>query len=180
MANLPDDMHIAIAISRKFQDQLDKDSEKKNWLKYYTENAKRWYDVFTLQMNEFSTFQTINTSFYIVKDDLVSHLLNKLCSTNYSGYRFIVSLVISKRLKLQKPDCAHLKDFLMLMNLLFFKKFLASLEAKIFFVEAVSKKLTSSFLIFFAFLKMNVFTLTQWALIRYEFKKILDGSDLYK
>ena len=60
-----------------------------------------------------SIFQALHTVFYIVKDDLVSHLLKKLCSTNHSGFRLLVSLVIPKRLKLQKPDCAHLKDFLM-------------------------------------------------------------------
>ncbi len=108
---------------------------------------------------EFYIFQALYTAFYIVKDDLVLHLLNKLCWTNHSGYRFIVLLVTSKRLKLQKPDCAHLKDFLMKINLLFLKKFPAILEPKISLVETVTKKLTSSFLIFFAFSKMNVFIL---------------------
>jgi len=68
-------------------------------------------------------------------------------------------LVTSKRLKLQKPDCAHLKDFLMKINLPFLKKFLAFLEAEISLVETVIKELISSFLTFFAFLKMNVFIL---------------------
>ena len=81
---------------------------------------------------KFSIFHALYTPFYFVKDDLVSHLLNIL---EHSGYRFIVLLVTSKRLKLQKPDCAHFKDFLMMINLPFFKKFLAFLEAKIFWVE---------------------------------------------
>ena len=104
---------------------------------------------------EFSIFQAHYTAFYIEKDDLVSHLFNKLWWTNHSTYRFIVLLVTSKRLKLQKPDCAHLKDFLMKINLPFLKKFLAFLEAKIFLVETVTKKLTSSCLIFFTLLAIS-------------------------
>ena len=68
-------------------------------------------------------------------------------------------LVTSKRLKLQKPDCAHLKEFLMKINLPFLKKFLAFLEAKISLIETVSKKMTSSFFIFLAFSKRNDFSL---------------------
>ena len=69
-------------------------------------------------------------------------------------------LVTSKRIKLQKPDCAHHKYFLMDINLPFLKMFLAFLEAKITLIEPVTKKLTSSFLIFvFAFSKMNVLIL---------------------
>ena len=60
---------------------------------------------------------------------------------------------------LQKPDCAHLEDFLMKINLPFLKRFLAFLEAEISLVQTVFKKLTSLSLIFFAFLKMNVFIL---------------------
>ena len=48
---------------------------------------------------------------------------------------FILLLAISKRVKLQKPYCAHLKDFLMKIN--FFFKFLAFLEAEISLIEAV-------------------------------------------
>ena len=72
---------------------------------------------------------------------------------------FILSLAISKRLKLQKPDCAHLKDFLMEINLPFLQNCLAFLEAKISLVETVTKKLTFSCWIFSAFSKMNVFIL---------------------
>ena len=92
-------------------------------------------------------------------DDLVSHLFSKLPKTNHSAYRFIVLLVISKQLKLRKPDCAHLKDFLMKIDLPFLKKFLAFLEAKIFLDKSVIEKLTSSCFIFFVFLKMSVFIL---------------------
>ena len=132
---------------------------------------------------EFSIFQSHNTAFYIEKDDLVSHLFNKLWWTNHSAYRFIVLLVTSKRLKLQKPDCAHLKDFLMKINLLFLEKFLAFLEAKISLEETVNKKLTSSFLIFFAFSKMNVFILLLAISKRLKLQEpdcIHSGDDLIK
>ena len=90
----------------------------------------RWY--------ELSIFEVIHKA-YIVKDDLVFHFINRFCWTNHSGYRFILLLVTSKQLKLQKPDCAHLKDFLMKINLPFLKKFLAFLEAEISSVETLSK-----------------------------------------
>ena len=51
---------------------------------------------------KFTIFQTFYTALYFIKDDLVSHLLDKLCSTNHSGYIFTVLLVIFKRLKQQQ------------------------------------------------------------------------------
>ena len=44
---------------------------------------------------------------------------------------FILLLAISKRLKLQEPDCIHFEDNLTKINFFFFLKFLAVLEAKI-------------------------------------------------
>ena len=44
---------------------------------------------------------------------------------------FILLFAISKRLKLQKPDCIHFDNFL------FLEKFLAVLEAKISLVKGV-------------------------------------------
>ena len=42
--------------------------------------------------------------------------------TDHSRNNFTVSLVIFKRLKLQLPNCAHLEDYTMKINLLFFIK----------------------------------------------------------
>ena len=44
----------------------------------------------------------------------------------------MVLLVISKRFKSLKPDCPHLKDFSMLINLLFYKKLFGYREVEIF------------------------------------------------
>ena len=52
---------------------------------------------------------------------------------------FTLLLVISKRLKLQIPDWAHLVDFLKTFNLLFFLNIPASLEAEISLEEVDSK-----------------------------------------
>ena len=52
---------------------------------------------------------------------------------------FTLLLVISKRLKLQIPDWAHLADFLMTFNLLFKKSIPAFLEAEISSEEVDSK-----------------------------------------
>ena len=49
---------------------------------------------------------------------------------------FTLSVVISKRFKLQLPDCTHFTDFLMTMNLFFFK---VSLEAEISLFEEGDK-----------------------------------------
>ena len=49
---------------------------------------------------------------------------------------FILLLAISKRLKLQEPDCIHSGDDMTKINF-FFLKFLAFLEAEISLVEDV-------------------------------------------
>ena len=50
---------------------------------------------------------------------------------------FTLLLAISKRLKLQEPDCTHFEYFLMYINLKK-KKYLAGLEAEISLVEGVA------------------------------------------
>ena len=50
---------------------------------------------------------------------------------------FTLLLVISKRLELQSPGWAHFEDFLMKINFLFLKIYLASLEPEISLVEVV-------------------------------------------
>ena len=52
---------------------------------------------------------------------------------------FIQLFAISKQFELQGPDCTHFKDFLKYINLLFFFKFQAFLEAEMCFVEGVAK-----------------------------------------
>ena len=52
---------------------------------------------------------------------------------------FTLLLAISKRFELQKPDWAHLVDFLIKINLLFLKTFLAFLKVKISLKECDSK-----------------------------------------
>ena len=52
---------------------------------------------------------------------------------------FTLSVVISKRFKLQLPDCTHFTDFLMTMNLFFFFNYLASVEAEISLFEEADK-----------------------------------------
>ena len=51
---------------------------------------------------------------------------------------FTLSVVISKRFKLQLPDCTHFVDFLMTM-IFFLKSCLASLEAEISLFEEGDK-----------------------------------------
>ena len=54
---------------------------------------------------------------------------------------FTLLLAISKRFELQKPDWAHLVDFLMKINLPFLKTFLAFLEVEISLKEHDPKSL---------------------------------------
>ena len=71
----------------------------------------------------------------------------------------IVWNAISKWLKIHKPGCTHLLDFLIQIILIFWQKYLTALEVEIYCVEDKSQFLYSTTLNFILIYKMNVSTL---------------------